>query len=429
MKKQTKILKQLKTELAPALGVTEPIAIALACAEAYRAIGGKLKKIKVITDPGVFKNSFSCAIPGTSEMGIEIAAILGVLVGEPDLKLNVLQNVKEEDVARARTLKQQGIVEIKFDKKYSGLYINTIVETNNGNGQVIIEDEHTNITYIKSNGEIKYDSSNNENENKTVHNNKACFQDYKLRDFIDFANNISYTKLKFILDAIKMNRDLALAGYHGAGMEVGSTLDKLAIKELISDDIVHHAQKLTAYAVDARMGGIKKPAMSLCGSGDHGLISTLPLIAIAEKKEMDEEKLIRSIVLSYLVTIYIKDFSGRLSAFCGCAVAAGTGASAGITYFLGGKEKEIITAIKNMAANITGIICDGGNYGCSLKAMSAAGTAVLMALFALEDTSIPDNSGIVGDSVEKTMQNMGQIASPGMLKTNDTILNIMIKES
>jgi len=228
------------------------------------------------------------------------------------------------------------------------------------------------------------------------------------------------------LEAVKMNKELGQAGMKKAGMGAGVAISKLIKEHKISDDIRSYAQMLSALAVDARLGGVQKPAMSISGSGAHGIIASMPLAAVAERMEIGEEKLARAIALTYLITIYIKEYSGRLSAFCGCAVAAGTGASAGIVYLLGGNDKQIEYAINNMAANITGMICDGGNFGCALKAISGAGAAVISALFAIENVVIPNGSGIVGKTVEETMMNMGKIASPGMVQTDDVILDIML---
>jgi len=407
----------------PGLGVTEPVAIALACSNAYQAVGGNLKKIKVTTDPGIFKNGFSCVIPGTHEMGNEIAAILGVLVGVPELQLEVLKNVKKEDIIKAKKLREKRIAEVDVKRGLTEIFIDAKVTTDKGVGRTVIKETHTNIVLVEANGKIKYKAKERKGERE-----KKDFDitDLKLADFKKFVDEVSFEDIKFTLEAVKMNKELGQEGMKGAGMGVGAAISDLIRKHKITENLINYAQILTAYAVDARMGGIPKPAMSISGSGDHGIIATMPLVAVAEKLGIDKEKLARAIALSYLITIYIKEHSGRLSAFCGCAVAAGTGASAGIVYLLGGNDKQIGYAINNMAANITGIICDGGNFGCALKAATGASTAVMSALFAMRGVTIPNDSGIVGRTVEETMKNMGKISSPGMLKTDDVILDIML---
>ncbi|MBA7540627.1 hypothetical protein ES705_32926 [subsurface metagenome] len=419
------LVKVLKKEMKPALGITELGAIALACSKAYRAIGGNLQNIDIVTDPGIFKNGFSCVVPGTREMGNEIAAILGVLVGVPELELEVLRNVKSEDIVKAKKLRDEGIAKVSVKRGIKEIFIDATVTTNKGVGRAVIKRRHTNIVLIEVNGEIQYDSEKEEKEREK----EPILNNFKLTDFVRFVNEVPFEDIKFTLEAVKMNKELGQAGMKKTGMGTGVAMSKLIKEHKISGDIRSYAQMLTAIAVDARLGGVQKPAMSISGSGAHGIIASMPLTAVAERMEIGEEELARAIALTYLITIYIKEYSGKLSAFCGCAVAAGTGASAGIVYLLGGNEKQIEYAINNMAANITGIICDGGNFGCSLKAITGAGAAVISALFAIENVIIPKGSGIVGKTVEETMMNMGKIALPGMIQTDDVILDIMLARS
>ncbi len=419
-----KIIELLREEMGPALGVTEPAAIALATSTAYKAVGGDLKKINVLIDPGVYKNGFSCAIPGTNEMGNEMAALLGVIAGDSSLGLKVLSNVTNEDVKEAKKLYDEKTATIDIKKGVTNILIDAAVETSRGIGRAVIKDKHTNIELIEANGEIIHQSKCSQDKKEEK---EFDLKGFKVNDFIEFIENVNFDDINFILDAVKMNKELAKAGMNGSGMGLGKALAELVKENRLNDDIVTYSQILTGYAVDARMGGMPKPAMTISGSGDHGIISTMPLIAIAERENIDEKRLAKSIALSYLITIYIKEHSGRLSAFCGCAVAAGTGVSAGIVYLLGGSYKQISYTINNMACNITGIICDGGNFGCSFKAITAASAAVQSALFALKDVYIPNDSGIVGNTPEETMQNMGKIASPGMLHTDNVILDVMLE--
>ena len=420
------LVKVLKKEMKPALGITELAAIALACSKAYRAIGGNLRNIDIVTDPGIFKNGFSCVVPGTREMGNEIAAILGVLVGVPELELEVLRNVKSEDVVKAKKLRGEGIAKVSVKRGLTEIFIDATVSTDKGVGRAVIKRTHTNIVLIEANGEIRYKTEKEEEKKREM---EFTLTNFKLADFERFVNEVPFNDIKFTLEAVKMNKELGRAGMKKAGMGTGVAISKLIKEHKISDDIRSYAQMLTALAVDARLGGVQKPAMSISGSGAHGIIASMPLAAVAERMEIGEEELARAIALTYLITIYIKEYSGKLSAFCGCAVAAGTGASAGIVYLLGGNGKQIEYAINNMAANITGIICDGGNFGCALKGITGAGAAVISALFAMENVIIPKGSGIVGKTVEETMMNMGKIASPGMVQTDDVILDIMLNRS
>ena len=415
------IISLLKEEMRPALGVTEPAAISLACAVVYQRLGGDLRRIELTLDPGVFKNAFSCGIPGTAESGIETAALLGVLAGEPDLSLEVLKNLREEHISRARQLKEKGFVSVEISKEDPGIFIKARVGTDRGDAETLIRDRHDKIVEVGVNGEQVFQK----NADQASSGDRYNITSLNLEEIKTFVETAPFGDISFVLKAAEMNKALADAGKEGPGMGVGLGLERLVSAGKIAEDAVTTARILTARAVDARMGGIPRPAMSICGSGDHGIIAVMPLIALAGMYGFGDEPLARAIVLSYLVTIFIKQVSGRLSAFCGCAVAAGTGAAAGGAYLLGGGIEQIGGAIMNMAADITGIICDGGNYGCALKASTGAGSAVINALLAMEGVVIPEKSGIVGKTVEETMRNMGRIASPGMVQTNDTILDIL----
>jgi L-cysteine desulfidase len=418
-----KVIGLFREDMRPALGVTDPVAISLASAKAYEAIGGKLKSIIVAADPGIFKNGFSCAIPGTTEFGNEIAAILGVIAGNPSMKLEVLKYISNNDIEKAVALREAGIASVKVKKEMTEVYIDVVVTTDQGTGRAVIENIHDNIVLVEKNGDTIYEKKPHAGEAMSV--DRAYINGFTLKDFKEFVDEVPFEKIRFTLEAIRMNSDLASEGMFDKGMGAGTAISELIKKGILKEDIRSHAQRLTAYAVDARMGGVPKPAMSIAGSGDHGIVSTMPLLAVKEELDASDETLARAIALSYLITIYIKNYTGLLSAFCGCAVAAGTGASAGIVYMLGGSVEQIGHAIHNMATNITGMICDGGNYGCALKAVTGAGTAVTSALFAMNGYVIPDGSGIVGYSPEETMRNMGRIASPGMIRTDEEILYIM----
>jgi L-cysteine desulfidase len=303
------------------------------------------------------------------------------------------------------------------------IFIDAMVTTDKGAGRATIKGKHTNIVLIEADGRVLY-RQEEKTENRT-NEKPLTLRDVKLTDLIKFVRNVPFEDIRFTLEAVEMNGELAQSGMNGSGMSAAAAINTLIEKRQLSEDIITAAQLYTGYAVDARMGGKARPAMSICGSGNHGIIATMPLLAISEKRNIGKEQLARAIALSYLITIYIKEHAGRLSAFCGCAVAAGTGASAAIVYLLEGTNDQIAYAINNMGGNITGMICDGGNFGCSLKAITAAGTATMCALFALNNVVIPHCNGIVGRNVEETMKNMGTVASPGMVDTDNTIVDIM----
>ncbi len=317
-------------------------------------------------------------------------------------------------------------INIELKSETEGLYVEAIVTTNNGVGRTIIRYKHDNIILVEKNDKVLYqkeDSLNRNNElsRKTVNSKKITGM--KLDEIMHFVNTVNYKKIEFLLESIKMNKKLSEKGLEGLGIGLG----KLISESCDENNYELYAESLTCSAIDARVSGAALPAMTITGSGNHGIITTLPLLAIKEKKNLNNEMLARSIALSYIINIYIKEYSGKLSAFCGCAVAAGTGASAGICYLLGGGLKEIENTIKNMASNITGMICTGGNSACSLKANTGVKAAFLSAKMAIKNIVIPNKCGIVSDSIETTMKNIGRIAYPGMIETDKEILNIMIE--
>lgn len=415
------IINLLRREMRPALGVTEPGAIAIACARAYRCIGGDLRKITLELDGGIFKNCFACAIPGTQEAGIEIAALLGVLAGDPALELEVLRPVTAAAAAEARRLRAANTVAVTVRRDHPLIFIDARVETDRGIARALIRNKHDNIVRVEANGAVLEDKETAAGPREP----ELSVRGMTLAEMYDFTVLTPIQSLDFVLDATEMNRRLAKAGESGAGLGLGAALSGLGETGSLATAV----QRLTGLALDARVGGVGLPAMSIAGSGAHGIIATMPLAAAAEMAGASREELARAIILSYLVTLGIKEYSGRLSAYCGCAVAAGTGASAGMVLLLGGELLQIGCAVNNMAANITGMVCDGGNYGCSLKAVTAAGAAVLAAQLALRGITVPAGSGIVGKTPEETMQNMGRIAAPGMRETENTILDIMTGRS
>ncbi|ACA46846.1 serine dehydratase subunit alpha family protein [Clostridium botulinum] len=420
------IINILRKEMMPGLGVTEPASIALSSAKAYEVIGGEIKNIKIIADPGLFKNAFSCAIPGTKEVGNEMAALLGAICGDASLGLECLRKIKKEDVSKAKTMLDKIDIEIKSQTE--GLYVESIVTTNNGIGRTIIRYKHDNIVLVEKNNKILYQKENTLNKSNNFSQeaiDSKKITEMKLDEIVEFVNNVNYEKIEFLLESIKMNKKLSEKGLEGLGIGLG----KLILESCNENNYELYAEALTCSAIDARVSGATVPAMTVTGSGNHGIITTLPLLAIKEKKNLNNEVLARSIALSYIINIYIKEFSGKLSAFCGCAVAAGTGVSAGICYLLGGSLKEIENTIKNMASNITGMICTGGNLACSLKANTGVKAAFLSAKMALNNIVIPNKCGIVSNSIEDTMKNIGRIAYPGMMETDKEILNIMIESS
>jgi len=299
------------------------------------------------------------------------------------------------------------------------------VKTDAGTGRCIIEDGHTNIVLLEANGKtvLKKDSSRANSGSQL----REWLQGMKIYQLIDIIREIPYGKIAFMLAGRDMNLEVALKGLkEKTGMGVGYSIYNSIKRGVLSDDLHNYAAALTAAGADVRMAGVKMAVMSSAGSGNHGITAILPVVAVAERIEASDEELARALAISHIITIYIKSYTGKLSALCGCAVAAAIGASSGIAFLYGANNRQIEGTIKNMVANLTGMICDGGKVGCALKLSTAASAALQSAVLAIGGTVVPCDNGIIHCSVEKTIQNLGRVSDPGMLETDHTILEVMV---
>ncbi|WMI81197.1 L-cysteine desulfidase family protein [Anaerotignum sp. MB30-C6] len=408
----------LKSEIRPALGVTEVGAIALAAARAYDAVGGTIVHIEMNMNGGMYKNGFSCGIPGTEELGCEMAAALGALGGQWQLGLECLKDITDEHVRIAKDIP----VQIFLQKEKEDIYILAEVTTTKGVGITRIEDAHDNIVFVAKDDQIIFAKEQKETkERKEV----IDFDSITFSDMVEYVSSVSLEEIDFIKDMIAMNCRLSEKGQKGVGLSIGATLDAFQKKGVIGMDMIYHAQKLTCAAMDARLSGLPYPAMSIVGSGSHGIVCSLPVVSYGRSVEAPEEKVVRAVALSCLVTIYSKHYTGRLSALCGCVIGGGSGAAAGVIYLMGGGASEVSHATNHMAANLTGMICDGGSTGCSLKASAGVYSAFLSAMLAMTGTVMPYHFGVIGSSAEQTVRNLGRISDEGMSPMNRTIIDIM----
>ena len=415
----------LKSEIKPALGVTEVGAIALAAARAYDAVGGSLLHIQMVMNGGMYKNAFSCAIPGTEELGCEMAAALGALGGDWKLGLEVLKNIHADHVAQAKALSIP--IEIEVDETKDSIYIYAEVTTTKGVGLCRIEDFHANIVYVAKDNEVLFEA-----EKKEAAAAKADVIDFEavtVADMVEYAKNVPMEELDCIKGMIEMNCQLSAEGEKGVGLGIWKTLSAFQNKGAVGNDMIYAAQKLTCSAMDARLAGLPFAAMSIVGSGSHGILCSLPVVSYGRYMEKSEEEIIRAVALSGLITIFSKHYTGRLSALCGCVLGGGSGAASGIVYLMGGGAKEVSAAMDHMAANLTGMICDGGSTGCALKASAGVYSAYLSAMLAMEGVEIPHNFGVIGSSAEQTEKNLGRISDEGMAPMDTTIIDVMKKGS
>lgn len=416
------LLDLLRREVVPAIGCTEPIAVALCVARAKELLGVEPDKIMVYLSKNVYKNALAVGIPNTGMTGLPIAVALGATVGKSEYMLEVLRDTDEEAVAYAKAYMQRATIEINVrNNAPSILYIQAIAEKDGQLAVATIQDEHTKFVDGQT---VKVDEPSQQNQSEE--NNTLT-----LKRVYDFATSVDITELDFLLQGAQMNKQAAETSFaHEYGHKLGrllhsSTLQqKPQLQQLFGDTIFTKIISYTCGACDARMSGAMVPVMSNSGSGNQGISCSVPVYLYAQENQCEEEQMLRALALSNLTVIYIKQSLGRLSALCGCVVAA-TGSAAGITYLMGGDYQEITYAIKNMIANISGMICDGAKPGCALKVTSGVATAIFSAYLAMQHSVASASEGIVEEDIDRTIRNLTRIGHDGMQVTDDLILDIM----
>lgn len=420
--KEEQFLEILKQELVPALGCTEPAAIAYAAAKARAVLGVMPDRACIHVSRNILKNAMGVGIPGTDAVGLEMAAALGLIGGKSEAILEVLKDVTQEDVKQAKIYAAQHM-QVALKDTHKKLYIEVILETEKDRAAVIIEDSHTNITKIIHGSKIVYDQNSCEQLPVQECDKSAL----SMENIYRFVTAVAIEKLAFLHTCISMNWKAAEYGLAGDyGLNVGRSIFENRNTDRPEADAASYAGAVTAAAADARMAGCILPVMTLCGSGNQGITATLPVIAAAKAAGRTEEALYRALALSCLVTIHVKQFIGKLSPLCGCGMGSSIGACCALVYMQGGNLKQINSAVKNMIADVSGIICDGAKAGCSLKIGTVVASAFQCAMLALRDYSAGDLDGIVSADVESTIHNLGILGSRGMADTDQVILDMMV---
>jgi len=440
--REAEIIELVRKEVKPALGCTEPIAVALAVAKAAEIMRTERIKdadrnghlcevcealhanIHVEVSGNILKNGMGVGIPGTGMVGLPIAAALGAVCGRSRYGLEVLSDLSADAIERAKDMVAKDKVHISVADTDHKLYVKATMKCGFHEASALIADDHDSIIgtwFDKSlrEGRETLESSASTDEKSTL--------DYHLsvREIYDFSENVSYDDIAFILESRTLNLALAREGLSGDyGLRVGKTIGAARHAEFFGTDFMSHAMSMTAAASDARMAGCTLAAMSNSGSGNQGITVTMPIIAYAEKYKIRDEKLARALVLSHLIAIHIKGYLGKLSALCGCVIAS-TGSACGLAYLRGGSYETVCAAIKNMVGNITGMLCDGAKVGCALKVASGVSCAVQSAILALDGECISEHDGIIEKDIEKTIRNLGKIGSDGMQSADSMILSIM----
>lgn len=406
------------------MGCTEPVAVSLCTAKAVELLGTQPTELSVFLSPNVLKNAMGVGIPGTDMIGLPIAIALGAIIGRSEYQLEVLRDTTPEAVAEGKRMIAEG--RVKVGLKEGGcdmLYIEVQAKSESGCAVAVIEGAHTRFVYLSKDGVEIECQPQGEGSKASTESSKAI--ELNMRMVWDYATTSPIDELRYILASRDLNKAVAEESLQGEwGHCLGRTLRSPESLKIIGNDTFTHILSYTTAACDARMGGAKMPVMSNSGSGNQGIAATLPVVVYAEDEGASEEQLIRALALSHLTVIYIKQSLGRLSALCGCVVAS-TGSSCGITYLMGGSYEEVAMAVKNMVANLTGLICDGAKPSCALKLSSGISTAIFSAIMAMQHRYVSALEGIVDDDVDKSIRNLTDIGSKGMTHTDKMILDIM----
>ena len=421
-----RIISLVNKEVVPAIGCTEPMAVALCTAKAATTLGRRPERIEVFLSPNMLKNAMGVGIPGTGMIGLPIAVSLGALIGKPEYELEVLKDLTPATLEQGKRYINDADIDIKLKQgNVDKLYIEVVCRAGSDMATAIISGSHTHFVYVERNGEVVMDNRGghggaDEEENDIQLNFRLVY---------DFATTAPLDEISFILKTKEYNMKAAEESIKGNyGHCLGKTMDRPLSHGIFGDNIFSHILSRTASACDARMGGAMIPVMSNSGSGNQGICATNPVVVYAMENENTEEELIRALMLSHLTAIYIKQSLGKLSALCGCVVAS-TGSSCGITYLMGGDYTRICNSVKNMVANLTGMICDGAKPSCALKISSGVSTALLSALLSMEGKCVTSAEGIVDDDVDKCIHNLTSIGADAMRATDDMVLDIMTHKS
>lgn len=421
LKKQDAVLLDiLKKEIVPATGCTEPVAVAYSTATARQKTAGEVIKLEIYVDPGLFKNGVRVGIPGIKERGLEMAGALGLVAGCPEKGLRVIEEISADQLEMAKKLVSEGKVQVRVKDDSIGLYIETLLQTTGGKTRVVTKDRHLNIVAVDE-GQKEFSC---EQQNTQPNPEAKAIQKYSLEDLLRFSETVPLEEISFLEQGVLLNLALAKEGLIMPD-GIGRKLSQLVAEGLMAEDMMYKAKLLCSSASEARMAGSKLAAMSSAGSGNHGITVFLTVFAVSEKVGASREKLLRALALSNLITVYIKSYTGTLSAMCGCGVAAGIGASVGVTYLMGGTVHDMLGTMINMVGTLAGLICDGGKEGCAYKLALSAGWAVQSALLAMRGATINTTDGILASDFRKIFANMGYVCNPGMIDTNKAIIQVM----
>ncbi|MBR3452761.1 MAG: serine dehydratase subunit alpha family protein [Muribaculaceae bacterium] len=424
-KTREQIIALMRREVVPAVGCTEPMAVALCVARATEALGTRPEKITALLSANILKNAMGVGIPGTGMIGLPIAIALGAIIGKSEYQLEVIKDVCPEAIEQGKQYINEGRIDIQLKQgECDKLYVEILCEGGGHTASAIISGSHTRFVNVTRDAEVLLDQQ--------AHGSSDGDEgdiELKLRLVYDFAMQAPLDEISFILETRDYNLKAARESLKGNyGHCLGKTMDRPLSHGIFGNTIFSRILSKTALATDARMGGALIPVMSNSGSGNQGICATNPVAVYAIENENTEEEVIRALTLSHLTAIYIKQSLGKLSALCGCVVAS-IGSSCGITYLMGGDFERICYAVKNMIANLTGMICDGAKPSCALKIASGVSTALLSAVLAMEGRHVTSAEGIIDDDVDRSIRNLTVIGADAMCATDSMVLDIMTGKS
>jgi L-cysteine desulfidase len=421
----SELLDLLKKEVIVGTGCTEPSAVAYGASLLGARINDidALDHVEVLVDAGIFKNALRVGIPGIKERGLEIATALGLVIAQPSEELRILEKVSQQQLDKAKEIVAAKKIHLDVKGNCERLFIEIIAFMKDGHEiRSLLLDRHTNVVRIEEGRNLIHEQLIPEAAVKK----HSVIQKHDLESFLHFVNETPIAELAFLKEGLEMNLALAHEGMQ-LDKGIGITYKKMMKDGIIDDKIATYAETLCSAASEARMSGSQLPCMTCSGSGNHGITVFLTVGAVAERAEISEEKLLRSLALACLATVYVKSYTGTLSAMCGCGVAAGIGATAGVAYMYNATKEEIFSALLNMVGSIAGLICDGGKEGCAYKLALSSGWAVKSAFLAMNGAHVKYNNGILSDNFQKLIENVGYVCTQGMANTNATILDIMFQ--
>lgn len=424
---QEQCIRLIQSEVIPATGCTEPVAVALAAAQAASTLAEEIEQIEVLLSANMLKNAMGVGIPGTGMIGLPIAIALGVVIAMPEKELTVLEAFSPEQLDEAKKIVDKKIISIKLKEgDVDKLYIEVNLCGKEHTASAIILTNHRNIAFVQRDEEVIVNTLNNSGGAGLQEDDEQLKLSFSM--VYDFAMTTPLDKLEFIMEAARLNQNASEYSLSNSyGHAIGRMIQGGLGRRYLGSSALTEMLTYTSAACDARMDGAPVTVMSNSGSGNQGITATLPVLTFARTEGKSHEETVRALVLSNFMVIYVKQKLGRLSALCGCVVAA-TGSSCGLTYLMGGTKEQIGFAIKNMVGNITGMLCDGAKPSCSMKVSSGVSTAMFSALLAMEHKVVTSNEGIVDDDVDRTVDNLTSIGREGMNETDKLVLNIMTQK-